>query len=710
MPTFNIEIFALGSFTTDMPTLDIFADGALFNSYLVSETGTSISATISFAGSVPSNLEFRFSDGLSEPGRSIEIRSIQINNKFVNTGNFLDNDTLNNGDTAVVDVPSSSFIFDSSEPIAADFLPATRSFTAGNDSVRLFSDATDHAFDLLGGSDTAILGAGNDSINGNAGNDIIHGGGGDDLLYGAADNDRLFGNDGNDTLYGGTGDDRLRGGNDDDELFGGDGNDVLTGNNGNDILVGGIGNDRLNGGNGVDIIFGEEGEDQLVAGAGDDTLDGGANDDVLISGAGNDIADGGDGNDILVGDLGNDVLNGGDGDDTLFGDNRMIVVGQAGQVTTDQPDGTVWHSISFDATILNPVIKLSANTENDTDPITLRVRNVTDTGFEWQIDEYEYLDGIHGSETVSWIAIASGTHTLDDGTVIEAGTTTAVNNTFTNVTFNSSFGSAPVIATQIQTVNEGTAAVLHNENRTASGFRLQIEEQEANGTAHTAETIGYIAIDNGGSIANNLLVGETGNNVTQVTSTVNFGGSFVSNSPVVIIDQQTEDGGDTAMARGSALSASSISFSIEEEQSNDGEVNHTTEVVGYYATTAGVIYGNTLNGDDILNGGDGLDILFGGDGADTFLFESISAFNDIDEIRDFRHGQGDVIDISDLLTGAFSGDITDYVQFTDSGTGTLVEIDSDGLVGGSSYNAVALLDGNAGLDEAALFANGNIIV
>jgi len=44
------------------------------------------------------------------------------------------------------------------------------------------------------------------------------------------------------------------------------------------------------------------------------------------------------------------------------------------------------------------------------------------------------------------------------------------------------------------------------------------------------------------------------------------------------------------MVRGSAISASSISFSIEEEQSANAETNHTTEVVGYYATTAGLIY------------------------------------------------------------------------------------------------------------------------
>jgi len=40
---------------------------------------------------------------------------------------------------------------------------------------------------------------------------------------------------------------------------------------------------------------------------------------------------------------------------------------------------------------------MAMNTTNDADPMTMRVRNVTDTGFEWQIDEWDYLDGVHGS-------------------------------------------------------------------------------------------------------------------------------------------------------------------------------------------------------------------------------------------------------------------------------------------------------------------------
>lgn len=714
---YNLELALFSLLNDSTSDFEIWADGVqLGGGYIVSSTGTSISTTVSYGGSLPSSLEFRFDDAASGSVDQIEIRAVKINSKVVNTGNFLSTATLNDAGSSTVNITAADFIFDSSEPLASEFtIGATRTLTAGNDTARFQNSVTDEVFEALAGRDTIYVGSGNDKVNGNAGNDLIRGGDGNDLLYGEADDDRLYGDDGDDNLYGGIGNDSLYGGNDNDHLFGNDGNDRLFGQEGDDVLVGGAGDDKLWAGNGNNVVYGDEGDDILVGGSDIDTLDGGADNDTIFGGGSNDILDGQGGSDTLVGDSGDDVLNGGDGDDTLFGDNIMRVVGQAGQVTTDQIDSAQWHSISFDATILNPVIKMAMNTTNGTDPLTLRVRNVTDAGFEWQMDEWDYLDGAHGLETVSWLAISEGTHTLDNGVVIQAGTVSASGNGNANgnnvtVNFNSAFGSAPVVMTQVMTDNGPEAVSVHNENRNASSFRLHIEEEEGSDYVHASETVGWIAIDSGGSAAAGILVAETGNNVTHNITTANFGSTFPASLPVTLIDTQTEDGGDPQTARGDGLSASSVDFYVEEEQANDAETTHTTEVVGYYVTTAGVIYGDTLDGDDTINGGAGLDTLYGGDGADTFLFEAASAYSDVDRIKDFRYAQGDVLDISDLLTGAFSGTITDYVQFVDSGTDTLVQVDSNGLTGGASFQTIASLDGITGLDETALYINGNIIV
>ena len=51
--------------------------------------------------------------------------------------------------------------------------------------------------------------------------------------------------------------------------------------------------------------------------------------------------------------------------------------------------------------------------------------------------------------------------------------------------------------------------------------------------------------------------------------------------PSFFADMQTVHGGDTANLRYKDLSATAATVFIEEETSNDGEVDHTTEVVGY---------------------------------------------------------------------------------------------------------------------------------
>ena len=106
----------------------------------------------------------------------------------------------------------------------------------------------------------------------------------------------------------------------------------------------------------------------------------------------------------------------------------------------------------------------------------------------------------------------------------------------------------------------------------------------------------------------------------------------------------------------------------------------------------------------------GRDDLFGKEGVDTFLFEAVSAFNNIDRVRDFSTAEGDKIDISDLLSGydPLVDLITDFVQITDDGVSSTLSVDTDG--GADSFAAVALIRDVIGLtDEQALVNSGNLI-
>ena len=671
MPSYTLEIEAFGVYSTDIPTLEIWEDGVLDSSHSILSTGSSIILTINYPGSLPSSLEFRFNDALPEGGRTIEVRSVKINDKYVNVGNYLSTDSLTNGGAAgVVDVANSSFLFDSSEPTAGDFLPATQTFTVANETYRDNTGVAD-VFDMLDGRDRAFLNDGDDKVNGGAGDDYLRGGNGNDLLYGGADNDRLFGDDGDDLLYGGTGNDAIYGGNDNDEIHGNDGNDRLHGNAGDDVITGGAGDDVITGGAGTNFLFGDAGNDQIIGDIGVDTIDGGDDDDVLYGGGGDDIINGGGGIDIISGDTGDDTLHGDGGDDTIFGkeDNDTIYGGdgidnlygglgndtidggsgndiiygdlgglklvmEANNLEVTQANSTEWHSINFSGYIQNAVVKMFAEDVTG-DPFTIRVRNVTNTGFEFQLDEYDYLDGSTGLEKISWMAVSSGTHTLSNGSVIQAGYVTATNEATTSVTFGSAFSGTPVVFSQLSSENESDAAVTRNFGASSTGFNVMMHEQESNAVGHATEDIGWIAIDSGGSTASGILAGTTGDVVTHTPTSINFGGSFAG-TPVFIADSQTNDGGDPGVAAGSG-GATNIGADVffDEEGSNDAEVNHTTENIGYLAIEAGAYTtAGAINGSDVIYGGDGDDMLYADLGVDKTVSDSAGLFPLAGEILD----------------------------------------------------------------------------
>ena len=103
-------------------------------------------------------------------------------------------------------------------------------------------------------------------------------------------------------------------------------------------------------------------------------------------------------------------------------------------------------------------------------------------------------------------------------------------------------------------------------------------------------------------------------------------------------------------------------------------------------------------------------MLYGQDGADTFVFEADSAFTASDNIQDFDLSEGDVLDISDILSNydPLNDAITDFVQITESGSNSYLSVDADG--GADNFVQIAYLYNATGLtDEEALETSGNLI-
>ena len=115
-----------------------------------------------------------------------------------------------------------------------------------------------------------------------------------------------------------------------------------------------------------------------------------------------------------------------------------------------------------------------------------------------------------------------------------------------------------------------------------------------------------------------------------------------------------------------------------------------------------ILFGGT--GNDQLTGGKGDDILTGGAGADTFIWKVGDIGNDT--ITDFKAGEGDRIDISDLLPDTAHNDILSYLK-VDTATSTL-QVSTTGQInnGGAADVTIKL----SGVDLSAYGSTSTEIV
>ncbi len=274
------------------------------------------------------------------------------------------------------------------------------------------------------------------------------------------------------------------------------------------------------------------------------------------------------------------------------------VIGETGTITIDeQSDSDEWHKVEFTNTFVNPIVMVGPPSFTGPQPTTVRVRNVTPTGFEFQLDEWEYLDGFHLSETLGWLVVEAGTHTLADGTVIHAAAH-SVDHNWTPVSMNGAFGSNPVVLTQVASVNENIAVTTRARNVSADGVELRLQEQElfdrGSEKPHVAETVNLIAIETGSGSNNGLsfLASTTPDEVRHRNYNIEF--SATLSSPILFAAMQTTDGGDPATLRYRRLDGDGATIFIQEDRSLDRETWHTTEVVGYLAFGgAGTLIGQT---------------------------------------------------------------------------------------------------------------------
>lgn len=259
-------------------------------------------------------------------------------------------------------------------------------------------------------------------------------------------------------------------------------------------------------------------------------------------------------------------------------------IGEVGTVSTNSPVENAPIRVDFTEPLTDPVIALTS-TNFGGHAFVLRVVEVDSNGFSFIIEEWEYLDGPHPvTETINWLAVEEGVHTLPDGRVIEAGFATTSGNS-TNVGLSGGFESTPVVLTSVMSNNDTTTVDSDPLNISTTGFTLNLQEEQALANDHGSETIGFIAIEPGGT-AESGTAGVPGS-VGDVAGTLSIGDTF--DNPIVLVETQSLNDTDPGGLILTGGDNDSVTVSFKEEQSSDGETAHAQEQVGIVAFEEGII-------------------------------------------------------------------------------------------------------------------------
>ena len=271
---------------------------------------------------------------------------------------------------------------------------------------------------------------------------------------------------------------------------------------------------------------------------------------------------------------------------------------------------TITH-INFRQTYDTVPLVFTLATTQGSNPATLRVVNVSTTGFDVYTIEPQGEDGPHAKMTkVPYIAIEKGSHTLPDGTKIVADTISTKKYQQKYAFFGSSwdsvslsgFNTNPTVLTEIQTRNNErtdenvpdsvskpwlTVAV---KDVSSSGFKIALERSEtSDGTIDNKETIAYLVIDSGLNGGNHYFADSKQNKIEYETiltdnkingwddGGVKVDFSKTYSKPVVVAKKSSRNEADGGWFRRKKIEDDGITLVVDEDRAADSERSHTTE-------------------------------------------------------------------------------------------------------------------------------------
>ena len=243
-----------------------------------------------------------------------------------------------------------------------------------------------------------------------------------------------------------------------------------------------------------------------------------------------------------------------------------------------------WRKVTFTNTYQKPIVVTGPVSMKDQAPVTVRLRNITSTGFEIRLIPWSYQRTSHGTETISYLVMEQGSHALADGSRIEAGSFTGSTGLST-VALKSSFTRTPVLLTAITSCNDAEAISGRVLPVAKTGFNYTFRVQERRSLrAHANETVHYVAWEPGTGLIGTARfeTAVTTQSITGAWKAVALQYTF-KQSPLLFADMQSFVELDPSTLRVQQTSSKGFQTMIQEEQSWDREMTHRAETIGYLA-------------------------------------------------------------------------------------------------------------------------------
>ena len=159
---------------------------------------------------------------------------------------------------------------------------------------------------------------------------------------------------------------------------------------------------------------------------------------------------------------------------------------------------------AFEAPFANkPVVLATVSTNNETDAVTTRLRNIDEYGFELGLQEQEAnkprrARAPHAPETIAYVAWEPSSGEIEGMRYTVGLTADQVNHNPHTIAYPTIFNLPPVFLADMQTTDGADTSNLRWREKSDASIDVWVDEEQSENTEtkHTKEIVGYIALGN----------------------------------------------------------------------------------------------------------------------------------------------------------------------------------------------------------------------